>query len=141
MSTTNRLLPHPVTSAAPGRLPAWDIPARMVATFLLVAVIMITTDVLGPQRSGLVASYPVILTVIGVFTLRQWGPDALLRVLRGISLSLLTFVGFFAVIGFAAPALGLSASYAVATATALCIGGALIGWNQRRVGLAESQSR
>ncbi len=129
---TNRLLPYPATAAVPGRLPAWDIPARMVCTFVLVAVIMVTTDVLGPQRSGLVASYPVILTVIGVFTLRQWGPDALLRVLRGISLSLLTFVGFFAVIGFAAPVLGLSASYAAATATALCIGGTLVGWNQRR---------
>lgn len=122
----NRLLPRPLTAAFPGRLPRWDIPARMVATFALVALIMVTTDMLGPQRSGLIASYPVILTVIGVFTLRLWGRDALLRLLRGISLSLLAFVGFFAVVGFGAPAFGLTAAYAAATLTALIISAALL---------------
>ncbi len=125
------LLPRPTSSAIPGRLPQWDIPARMVATFVLVGLIMITADRLGPQRSGLIASYPVILTVIGSFTLRQWGRDALLRVLRGISLSLLAFVGFFAVVGFGAPALGLEAAYAAATTVALSISAVILFKNHR----------
>ena len=129
---TNRMLPAPRAAILPGALPAWDIPARMVATFFLVTIIMISTDVLGPQRSGIVGSYPVILTVIGIFTLRQWGPDALLRVLNGISKSLLAFVGFFAVVGFTAPSVGVTGSYAIATATALTISGLLVGLNHRQ---------
>ena len=129
--SVNLLLPRPVGAAVPGRLPAWDIPARMAATFALVSIIMVATDLLGPQRSGLIASYPVILTVIGVFTLRQWGRDALLRVLHGISLSLLTFVGFFAVVGFSAPLIGLSGSYLAATLAAVSISSLLLAVNHR----------
>ncbi len=137
---TNGLLPLPRRAVTLGGLPAWDIPARMVATFLLVTVIMITTDVLGPQRSGIIASYPVILTVIGVFTQRQWGADSLLRVLSGISRSLLAFVGFFAVVGFSAPWLGLTASYLAASLTALTISGLLVGLNSRTARITHATS-
>lgn len=125
------LLPQPRSIAMPGSPPAWDIPARMAATFVLVSVIMVSADLLGPQRSGLIASYPVILTVIGVFTLRQWGRDALLRVLSGISLSLITFVGFFAIVGYAAPKLGLVPSFVLAAVVAIAISGLLILFNRR----------
>ena len=128
---TNFLLPRPETASVPGRLPPWDIPARMAATFVLVTVIMLTSDLLGPQRSGLIASYPVILTVIGVFTLSQWGRDALLRVLHGISISLLTFVAFFAVVGFGAPVIGLALCYAAATITAVLVSTTLLVLNHR----------
>lgn len=123
------LLPKPRSAAVPGKLPPWDIPARMAATFVLVSVIMLTADLLGPQRSGLIASYPVILTVIGVFTHRQWGRDALLRVLSGISLSLVTFVGFFAIVGYAAPLIGLVPSFLTGAFAAVSISGLLIALN------------
>ena len=125
------LLPEPTSAPVPARVPGWDIPARMAATFALVAIIMISADLLGPQRSGIIASFPVILTVIGCFTLRQSGRDNLLRVLRGISLSLLAFVGFFAVVGFATPVWGQVTAYAAATVAALLISGTLVAWSQR----------
>ena len=59
------LLPRPRTSAVPAPLPWWDIPARMAMTFVLVAVIMSSADRLGPQLSGMVSTYPVILIVVG----------------------------------------------------------------------------
>jgi len=130
LAAVRYLLPKPGSAAVPGRLPAWDIPARMAATFVLVSVIMVSADLLGPQRSGLIASYPVILTVIGVFTHRQWGRDALLRVLGGISLSLVTFVGFFAVVGYAAPVVGLVPSFMAAAIFAIAISGLLIMLNR-----------
>ena len=130
---TSWLLPRPSTQVAPGRMPSWDIPARMVATFVLVSGIMISADRLGPQRSGIIASYPVILTVIGSFTHHMAGRDAILRVLRGITLSLLAFVGFFAVVGFGAPVLGIGPAYGLAAVVALSISGGLIVWSRRRV--------
>jgi hypothetical protein len=127
------LLPKPKTSAAPGRLPWWDIPARMICVFILVAGIMTGADLLGPQRSGILASYPVILTVIGSFTHHQWGRDAALRVLRGISLSLLGFVGFFVVIGYVLPVFGLEASFGLAALAGLLTSAVLLMINRWQV--------
>lgn len=126
---TYLLLPKPRTATFPGRLPWWDIPARMAATFCLVAIIMTTADRLGPRLSGIVSSFPVILTVIGSFTLSQWGADALLRVLRGMTLSLMAFAGFFVVIGYALPVFGLVQSFALAAVAAVSISGIFIVWN------------
>ncbi len=129
---TYLLLPKPRSAAVPGVLPWWDIPARMLATFLLVAAIMLSADRLGPQLSGIVASYPVIMTVIGAFTHHQWGADAVLRIHRGISLSLLTFVVFFLIVGYGMPVIGLAASFAVAAVTAIATSALLITINRRR---------
>ena len=84
-------------------LPWWDIPARMLMTFALVAVIMLERGRLGPQLSGIVSTYPVILIVIGSFTHQQWGVDAVWRVLRGLTVSLAKFVAFFLVVGLTMP--------------------------------------
>ena len=114
LAAVYRLLPLPRSAGAPGLLPSWDIPARMAATFTLVSVIVASADLLGPQRSGLIASFPVILSVISSFTFRQWGRDALLRVLRGVALSLQAFVGFFAVVASASPVAGPTLAYVLA---------------------------
>jgi hypothetical protein len=127
-----RLLPLPQSAAVPGRLPGWDIPARMAATFMLVCGIVACADLLGPQRSGIVASFPVIMTVIASFTFRQWGRDALLRVLRGVSQSLQAFVGFFFVVVCTSPTLGQTAAYLLAAATAIAITYALMLGARRR---------
>ncbi len=128
---TYRLLPQPSAPVAFAPPPSWDIPARMIATFALVSVIMLTADLLGPQRSGLIASYPVILTVIGAFTQSQLGQNGLLRVLRGISLSLLAFTGFFATVAALTPAVGQTPAYAAAAVVALSISAGLIVWSRR----------
>lgn len=132
LAATYRLLPVPTSTAMPGALPWWDIPARMLATFLLVAAIMLSADHLGPQLSGIVASYPVIMTVIGSFTHSQWGSDAVLRILRGMTLSLFSFVAFFLIVGYGLPVLGLVTSFALATVAALATSGLLVVLNRRR---------
>jgi hypothetical protein len=124
-------LPKPKTALAPRTPPRWDIVARMAATFVLVAGIITGADLLGPQRSGILASFPVIVTVIGSFTQAQSGSDAVLRVFRGVSLSLLTFAAFFLVLGHSLPVLGLVPSFLAAAGTALTLSAALISWNRR----------
>lgn len=132
LALTYRLLPVPTSNAIPGALPWWDIPARMLATFMLVAAIMLSADHLGPQLSGIVASYPVIMTVIGSFTHSQWGSDAVLRIFRGMTLSLLSFVVFFLIVGYGLPVLGLVPAFALASVAALSTSGLLVASNRRR---------
>jgi hypothetical protein len=127
------MLPRPGRAAIISPPPSWDIAARMAATFALVSVIMISVDLLGPQRSGLLASFPVILTVIGAFTHSQQGQDGLLPMLRGFSLSLLAFTGFFVTVSALATTYGQFVAYAAGAVVALTVSGGLILWSRRAV--------
>lgn len=107
-------------------LPWWDIPMRMAATAIVVAVITVSADFLGPELSGVVAAYPVILCVIGVFTHSQWGWPAVVQLFRGVSLSLLSFVAFFLVVGLSVVRLGLIPAFGLAIVTALAVSAVLV---------------
>ena len=115
------VLPRPRAPAVTAALPWWDIPARMLSTFVLVGAILLTADQLGPRLSGIVSTYPTMVTVISAFTHHQWGRDAVRRLLRGLALSLLVFVVFFLAVGMCMPTLGLVTSFAIAAALVLAI--------------------
>ena len=102
-------------------VPWWDIPMRMIATAALVGIITLLAGVLGPERIGIVSTYPVILSVIGAFTHAQWGWPATVQLARGVSLSLLSFVVFFLILGLFAERVGLTWSFALASGAALGI--------------------
>lgn len=127
---TYAVLPRPAGAALPAALPWWDIPARMLATLALVGGISLSADALGPQLSGVVSTFPAIVTVIGTFTHHQWGRDAARHMLRGIAVSLLAFVAFFLVVGATLPEAGLPMSFVLASAVAVPISGVLLGFNR-----------
>jgi hypothetical protein len=126
------LIRAPRGDARGGALPWWDIPARMAVTFALVAGIMTMADRLGPTLSGIISTFPVILTVIGSFTYHQWGREALLRVLRGISISLVGFVIFFLVVGYTLPAIGLVPAFAAAALSGVTFSASTVWFSRRR---------
>jgi hypothetical protein len=127
---TYLLLPRPVTDARPMALPWWDIPARMLATVVLVGGISIGADALGPQLSGIVSTYPAIVTVIGSFTHHQWGRDAVRHMLRGLALSLLAFVMFFLAVGATLAEVGVMAAFVLGTAAALPVSATVLALNR-----------
>ena len=114
-----RAIVIPPEAPVPGRLPWWDIPARMLATAVLVVIISLTADKLGPTWSGIIATFPVIMTVIGTFTHAQWGGDATRRLFRGVVLSLVSFVLFFVAVEAWVVRLGLLPAYALAVVTSV----------------------
>lgn len=132
LAITYVLLPRPRDPPSLQPLPWWDIPMRMVATGALVTVLMLLADVMGPQLSGIVSTYPVILTVIGTFTHHRWGREAAWRVLRGLTVSLGAFVAFFLVVGLVLPRAGLLAAYALAILAALVVATGLFFLNRGR---------
>ena len=123
---------RPVGEGVPGPLPWWDIPARMAATALLVLGIAITAEIAGPGLAGIVASFPVIATVVGAFTHHRYGAAAVTRLFRGLLLSLSGFVVFFLVVSHALGSHGLVASYAMAAVAGLCVSGLLLVVNRWR---------
>jgi hypothetical protein len=131
---TALLIPRAHGSARAAALPWWDIPVRMLVTLCLVAAIMLTADLLGPQLSGIVATYPVIFTVLGAFTHHQWGRDAVRRLLRGLAISLVSFVAFFLVVGLTLPVAGLEGSFLLASLPAVAISALLLQLSRMRAG-------
>ena len=124
-------LPKPRSVPQPARLPSWDIPARMATTFALVAIILASADRFGPRLSGIIATFPVILVVVGCFTHHQSGRDAVLRVLRGVSLSLIGFCLFFLVVGYALPVIGLVPSFTVGAICGVAFSACLIAISRK----------
>src|SRR5262245_11364154 len=126
------LLPRPRGDVRPQAPPWWDIPARMAAAAGLVAILVAGAELLGPRLAGVLASYPIILTVTGAFTHRRWGRQAVWRVLRGLAASLFGFVVFFLIVGLALPGAGLVGAYALAAASALAITAGLLAVHRAR---------
>jgi hypothetical protein len=129
------LLPRPRGAVRPQAPPWWDIPARMAAAAALVAGLVAGADALGPRFAGILASFPIILSVTGAFTHHRGGRDAVWRVLRGLAASLFGFVAFFLVVGLSLPSAGAAGAYALAAMTALGITAALVAahrwrWNR-----------
>lgn len=120
------LIPRPPEPDTLRVLPWWDIPVRMAATAVLVAVIMATSGVLGPQYSGVAATYPVIATVMTSFTHYRWGAPAAIRLLRAMLMSFISFTTYFLIVGTTIETLGIVVSFAIASLVALITSAALI---------------
>ena len=117
------LLPRRRATTSPPPPPAWDLPARMVITTVLVLLITGAATTLGPRLSGVLATFPVYAAILTVFAHRG-STAAAVQVLRGLLLGLFAFAGFFVVLGTLLEPLGLAAGFALATVAALAIQGA-----------------
>jgi hypothetical protein len=109
------------------RRPSWDLPARMALATVFVLALTGAAPLLGPRLTGLIAPYPVMSTVLGVFAHAQQGPWPAVGVLRGLLLGLFSFAAFFLVLATLLVPLGLLPAMLAALAVALLShGGSLL---------------
>jgi len=102
--------------------PWWDMPARMVVATAVVVGITAIAPFLGPHWSGVVATFPVYLSVLAVFTHRHAGAAAADDVLRGLLGGLYGTAAFFVVVDVGLAPIGLVATFLVALALTAAIG-------------------
>jgi MFS family permease len=112
-----RLLP-PAAEAAPSDAepPRWDLPARAGAALLLVLGLTAVSGALGPHLSGLLAPFPIITSVLAVFTYAHAGVDQALLLLRNFLLGFYGFAAFCFVLAISLPDLPTAAAFGVAAA-------------------------
>jgi hypothetical protein len=116
------IMPRPgAGGAVVPRSPRWEIPTRMVVATLLVLGLTALAPHVGPQLSGLLATYPVFAAVLAVFSQQARGPQAAILVLRGLLAGLFAFTGFFAALALTLPRFGIAAAFTIATLVALTI--------------------
>lgn len=115
-----RLLPPapalPQAAAAP---PWWDLPARALAALGLVLALTAVSGALGPHLSGLLAPFPIITSVLAVFTHAHGGFAQLSVLLRNFLLGFYGFAAFCFTLAIVLPSLATAAAFGLAIAAAL----------------------
>ena len=116
-----RLLPPIRGEATLPAIPALELRLRLLAAFMLAAVILWAAPVFGPVVSGLLLSLPITGSIMPPFTLSLYGPASLARLMRGFVVGLTGFASFFFVVASTLPRWGAAASFVSATAAALVV--------------------
>ena len=99
--------------------PRVDIVLRMVLTAVLIVLLTIASELLGPVIGGMLAALPVLASVLAVFTHRVHGSDATIGLLGGMLTGMAGFVAFCAAVALLVVPAGTALAFAVATACAV----------------------
>ncbi len=110
-----RYFPVPLAHQPTGgrRLP-FDIPIRMVVATLFVICITKLAAFAGPTWSGMVTPFPVITTILAVFTHYLQGSSAVATTLRGFVMGFFGFATFLFLQAFLLPQLSIANSFLIA---------------------------
>ena len=74
--------------------PSWDLPGRAVATGVLVLTVTTASGWLGPHWTGLLAPFPVAISVVAAFVHAQHGHQEAARTLMGALMGLVSLSAF-----------------------------------------------
>jgi hypothetical protein len=99
--------------------PSWDLPLRALSALALVLALTALAGQLGPGLSGLLAPFPVVASVLAVFTHALHGENDLLRIMRGFVMGLVAYALFFFALAEALGSLSIATSFALAAAVAI----------------------
>jgi hypothetical protein len=116
-----RVFPPKVDKPAASVITHRELLLRMGAGVLLVLVVTGGADLVGPRWSGLLAVFPVMASILAVFSHRNQGLDASTAMLRGLATGLYAFVAFFLVLSLTLTKAGTLAAFGLALLTALVV--------------------
>lgn len=110
----------PASASAPAR-PANDIALRMLAGAVLVMSVTHFAAQMGPRLSGLLAMFPVMASVLAVFSHRDAGAAFAIRLMRGMVLGYYAFGTFCIVLTMALRSMGVATSFILALGAAVAV--------------------
>ncbi len=113
--------------------PRWDLPARALAALALVLALTAASGALGPNLSGLLAPFPIITSVLAVFTHAHGGPDQVRVLLRNFLVGFYGFAAFCFALASSLDSLGGVAAFSAALAAALAVQGVIFVLRSRRL--------
>jgi hypothetical protein len=123
--TVTKLLPRGSTgpAATPTTVswPWWDLPARAVATALLVTTLSAISGTVGPSMTGVLAPFPIATSVLAAFILAQRGAGDAVRLLRGVPRGLYGFAAFCFLVAALVERVGIGIGFTLAAAATLSV--------------------
>ena len=116
-----RLFPRTASKAAIVVSSYAEVACRMLAGAALVVLVTHFAANLGPQLSGLLAVFPVITSVLAVFSHRYSGYECTVLLLRGVLFGLIAFAAFCLALALLLPAWGIGLGFLAAVGCALLV--------------------
>jgi hypothetical protein len=98
-----------------------DLAMRVLATVVMIALLTVAAELLGPRIGGVLAGLPALASVLAVFTHRAHGSAAVAALLRGMASGMAGFVGFCAVVALLIVPAGIAPAFLAAVATAAVV--------------------
>jgi hypothetical protein len=99
--------------------PWWDLPARAIATAVLVLLVTGTAASVGPALAGVLTPFPIALSVVCAFATAQTGHVGVLSLLRGIVPGLDGFALFCFLVAITIDHMPAVMAFGIATAAAV----------------------
>lgn len=109
-----RFFPVPTEQATNGRRLPFDILIRMVVATLFVLVITGLASVLGPNWSGILTPFPILTSILAIFSHSLQGSNATILTLRGLVIGLLGFTTFLYLQAFLLPSFSIPVAFGMA---------------------------
>jgi hypothetical protein len=101
----------------------WDLPARILLGTSVILLLSGSAAFIGPRLTGLLATFPLYISILAVFAQRRQGPAAAAHVLRGLLYGMFAFAGFFITLGLLIERSGIAWAFTSATLVALAVQG------------------
>jgi hypothetical protein len=114
-----RLFPRLAVRHAPRALPKGELAIRMAAGAALTLLVTGVASGVGPAWTGLLAMFPVLGTVLAVFSHRAGGSAFVVELLRAMTRGQYASALFCLSLALLLPEVGLAAAFAAAVALAL----------------------
>jgi hypothetical protein len=127
-----------IAAGAPAPPPRADLPLRAACSVALVLALTAIAGWLGPRLSGLLAPFPIIATVLAVFTHAQHGAAEVRRLLRWLLGGYGAFALFCFLLAVTLRPLGTGPSFLLATAASILAQAAVIALLARATAPAAS---
>ena len=112
-------VPEQVSGLVPP--PANDLVLRMIVGGLLVFVVTYFSSCMGPRLSGMFAMFPVMSSVLVIFSHRHTGAAFAVRLLRGMVLGYYAFGCFCLVLSLALQAMRINLAFTISLGCAVLV--------------------
>ena len=96
-----------------------ELAMRAIAGAMLTLAVSLSAATIGSAWSGLLTTYPVLGTVLAVFSHRNHGPDFVTVLLRSMATGMYSFATFFLVLALLLADFGTPTAFAAASAAGL----------------------
>ena len=119
-----KLFPKPEGKWGALPLPTYELILRMAAGAAMVLFSTAIAEAVGPGWTGLIAVFPVMSSVVAVFSQRANGPGFVVALLRAMVGGFYAFIAFCAAVALLLEAAGVAITFLVAFAAAVAVQGA-----------------
>ena len=76
--------PHSALPEVKVAIPHWELPVRIIVSLAVLISLSALAPHLGAKLAGALSTYPVVISVLGVFNHRRFGPGVTIATLKGL---------------------------------------------------------